>query len=1149
MVYANYAALAAVEVEGVDYLRTVSTVPGATYSSIAIHGGGIEAGSGEMAQYVAGTTMSYYEFDGIKSTGNSALHITSTLFDEPLGLALVAAAPRCLSFHGFTGTVGVPETAVGGGDAVRARMVAAALETAGFTVITAPSEIDGADPDNICNRSGSGGGVQLEMSLALRQSFFPGGSTSKATRDSGVREPAFYAYAAAVLSALGDFPDGPTPLLAEMLIDGVWTDVTSDIRGNSETIQISRGRRDIQGRIPPTTADFMLNNGGEDPADRGKYTDDNPLSPYFGLLPIYTQFRCSMPTSADGYFYTPGFDAANYFITADKAQLDITGDIDIMAEINPSSFFVPVERDGLSDRDRALIVTKTGNITGQFSWAVSLSTQGQIGFTWAPTGISGAGTISESSSISMTDRIAVRVTMDVNNGLGGHTISTYTAPSIDGTWTLLSSLVNTTSGGTSIFSGSGNVEVGAGWGGDNLFTDWHTWAGKVYAVRVYSGIFGSGGTLVADADFRSQGPGVEVFADGVGNTWTKIGDGGVITSDSVRYWGEIESFPQEWDETGKDMWCRIHAADLIQRLQTSQTPLNSPLYDNRTALDTKGYWPFEDGSTSTWAAAASSGTKPAQVKFVRFKAADDLPGSDGAIQFVNGGAFIRGEPRITSITGTASMFWCFKMGTVPGVTVQIISGQVTGSSTVKWWRVETDGTSFTIRAFAPDGTSLLSTATFIGGVDLTQWLSMRLELTTSGGNIAWALAWLQVGVGNNFLGNSGTIAGSVGRFVGFTVNGSSNNTDMYLAHVAIDTKLTDFVNTAFRDAFNAYDGEKFGTRFKRLCDQEGIIPELDGWYYDTEPCGPQKIDTVLNNLYDGSAVDGGFLVGSRRRGNALTYVTRRRTQVSPYAVSLQHDTGSELARPPKPVRDTVGVANTVTVSRPGGSSAVRQITDGRLGTDAIGIVPGGGSFNVSTDAQTEALAGWLAAVGTDPNARFPEITVALHRTQTLMGSAQAQRILVADVGRWVELTNMPAGQKPGPVEQVVQGYSEVHGNRTWTITFNGTPYAPWRGYLANFLIARAVATSTTCGAANSSATSLTFTTAAGSARWVTAADLPSGVFTAFDIVIAGEVMSLTNVTGTTNVQTATVIRSVNGVVKDIPAGSVVQLNRVAQVSR
>jgi len=945
------------------------------------------------------------------------------------------------------------------------------------------------------------------------------------------------------------FPIDANPVLAHMLIDGVMTDVTDDIRGSNESINITRGRRDIMGRMPPTTCDFMLNNGGELAADRGKYTDDNPLSPYFEKLPLYTQFRLVIPAAADGYFYAPGYDRPNYFVSADKAQLDITGDIDIMAEIDPASWFVPVRDMENSNRDRTIIMSKSGDTSTQFSWAFSISTYGQLCFTFSPTGNAGAGLTSNSASVPVaTGRLAVRVTFDVNNGLGGYTSSFYTAPTIDGTWTLLSQTVNTTFGAAPIFSGTGNLEIGSGWGGTGLFTGWHTWSGKIYATRIYNGFFGSGGTLVAEANFRALGVGTEVFADGLGNTFTQLGTGSYVTSDAVRFWGELESLPQEWDSTGKDMYVRVHAADLIQRLQTSQTPLASPIYQNRIALNPKGYWTFQDGAGSTWASAASPNTKAASVKFVTFKADDDLPGSDGAAQFQNGGAFIRGEPRITSITGTASMLWFFKMGTLPVTTVQVISGQVTGSSTVKWWRLETDGSSFTIRAFAPDGTSLLTSSYLTGGVDMRNWISMRIELTTSGANIAWALAWVEVGA-SNFLGGSGTIAGSVGRFVGFTVNGSSNNTDMFIAHVVLDTATTSFVNDDFYNAANAYIGELFGDRYRRLCEQEGIVPELDGWYYETAPVGRQRVDTVLNNLYDGAAVDGGILVGSRRRGNALTYITRSRIGIAPKVTTLQHDTGSQLAATPKPTRDSNGVMNDITVSRPGGGSSRQVITSGRYGTDSIGTVLGGGEFNVATDEQTATIAGELASLGTDPGARFPNIMVMLQRQETLFASTIAQQLLTADVGRWLEITNMPAGQKPGPVEQLIQGYQETLSNKDFTLNFNGTSYTFWRNYLSNFSIARAQATATTCGAANSTATSLTFTTAAGSARWATAADLLGGVFVSFAIMIAGEMMTLTNVTGTTNVQTATVVRSVNAVIKNIPAGSPVTIYRITTAGR
>lgn len=200
--YANYAALAAAETEGVDYSRTAVSPTGATWSAIAIHGGGIETGSGEMAREVsgAGTRMRYYEFQGLKTSNNTDLHITSTNFDEPNALALVAASRRCLSFHGFTGDDSVPQTAIGGLDTALVTSLTATLQRAGFTVITTPSEIGGTDPLNICNKTSTSAGVQLEMSRALRDSFFPGANT-RAVRDSGARTTTFYRYASAIRAA------------------------------------------------------------------------------------------------------------------------------------------------------------------------------------------------------------------------------------------------------------------------------------------------------------------------------------------------------------------------------------------------------------------------------------------------------------------------------------------------------------------------------------------------------------------------------------------------------------------------------------------------------------------------------------------------------------------------------------------------------------------------------------------------------------------------------------------------------------------------------------------------------------------------------------------------------------------------------------
>jgi phage replication-related protein YjqB (UPF0714/DUF867 family) len=97
--YKNFAALAKSETEGRDYLFGLRNLPGAIIV-IAVHGGGIEAGTSEIADAIAADDLSFYTFQGIKSRRNRDLHITSHRFDEPQCTALVSGAPRVISIHG-----------------------------------------------------------------------------------------------------------------------------------------------------------------------------------------------------------------------------------------------------------------------------------------------------------------------------------------------------------------------------------------------------------------------------------------------------------------------------------------------------------------------------------------------------------------------------------------------------------------------------------------------------------------------------------------------------------------------------------------------------------------------------------------------------------------------------------------------------------------------------------------------------------------------------------------------------------------------------------------------------------------------------------------------------------------------------------------
>ncbi|PPS89493.1 poly-gamma-glutamate hydrolase family protein [Streptomyces sp. MH60] len=196
--YPDYAALAAARQIGVDYRLLVRTPPGSRLAHIAIHGGGIEPGTLEIADYLAGSASRFYAFDGMLTSGNSDLYITSTNYDEPQVLDLVAASDYVISWHGTAGDEQV--TYVGGLDTEIASRLQDELARAGFAVEAGDTELNSSDPANVVNKGSRAKGVQLELTAALREAFFE--DFSRDGRDSGPRTALFYAYVTAVQTAL-----------------------------------------------------------------------------------------------------------------------------------------------------------------------------------------------------------------------------------------------------------------------------------------------------------------------------------------------------------------------------------------------------------------------------------------------------------------------------------------------------------------------------------------------------------------------------------------------------------------------------------------------------------------------------------------------------------------------------------------------------------------------------------------------------------------------------------------------------------------------------------------------------------------------------------------------------------------------------------
>jgi phage replication-related protein YjqB (UPF0714/DUF867 family) len=170
-VYRNFAELSETETEGLDFCVSAVKREGSNVVIVAPHGGAIEPGTSEVAKEVAGNDLSLAIFEGIRPKGNKRLHITSTNFDEPRCVELAQNSDVVVAIHG-EGSAGVSVFLGGKDDELGARL-RTALERSGYAVKTHGNpSLQGLHDANICNRGRSGAGVQLELSLGLRKSFF-----------------------------------------------------------------------------------------------------------------------------------------------------------------------------------------------------------------------------------------------------------------------------------------------------------------------------------------------------------------------------------------------------------------------------------------------------------------------------------------------------------------------------------------------------------------------------------------------------------------------------------------------------------------------------------------------------------------------------------------------------------------------------------------------------------------------------------------------------------------------------------------------------------------------------------------------------------------------------------------------------------------
>lgn len=812
----------------------------------------------------------------------------------------------------------------------------------------------------------------------------------------------------------------------EIYVSGSWVDITEDVREDNG-VTIVRGRRDEGRGVDRGRCSFKLNNR------HGKYSEANPYSPYYGKLTRNTQYRAWVLDDTP-HLWINGDDARAFVPSSE--DLAISGDIDIRVDL--ALDLLPMLGGNYSPTSMEVIGRYDVSMEPGRMWRVSIQSEGKVDFFWSPDGSADyEWTLSEEPIPYFSgQRFALRVTLDADNGAGGHTVRFYVADTMDtDEWTLIGTRVRD---GVTQINTTGDVDLDLG---DIQSTLLAPSLGRIYKAEVRSGIHGS---IVADADFTAMEQGTTSFIDSAGNEWS-LNAPAEIQSYYRRFRGEISSWPQNWDQSGQDCWISVEASGPLRRMEQGRRPNQSPLRQRIPSGDPIAYWPMEDGTNTTRAVSPLEGVEPLTMVGVSFAAESSLPGSS-PLPVVGTSAYMRGRVPTASVDGW-HVELVFKLAQLPATEHVIQSVWLTGSR-VREIRVSAGGGAIRIAGYDHEGagvfnsftTSANALASFVGA-----WNRLQIFTYVSGGTTYPVIRWFDIG-GTLAWSFPGDFTGTPGRVFSVSVDWSDNLSGLAIGHLAVfpqgGTSMSLPAVTIYDNADKAFEGETAQTRIRRVAQEQQILVPALGDFDESTRMGPQPITTSLAVLRDAEASDGGVLVECRDR-LALNMITRQMLHARPVSLILDAGNG-ELGAPLQPVRDDMGIRNEIVVTRrDGGSSSPATLEDGPTGVSTIGLYDEEVTLSLYEDEQTDDLAGWILHRRSVADARIPVVSLNLRNSamrthiRAILDRLDQQSLIVIQDSLY----------SPNDIRLIVEGYTERLSAEVWTIELNCSPATPWDAWV------------------------------------------------------------------------------------------------------
>jgi hypothetical protein len=651
--------------------------------------------------------------------------------------------------------------------------------------------------------------------------------------------------------------------------------------------------------------------------------------------------------------------------------------------------------------------------------------------------------------------------------------------------------------------------------------------------------------LISGAEFTQL-----TFADAQGNVWTPEGTA-EICDRNYRCHMEAAGWTPVRETADKSVWMNVALAGLLRRIQQGTKPLQSTF---RRALPSAaglyGYWPCEDGNDMT-----GSGGTPGTPSQIASALPGGLPGSfQGTPDFASCSSFLCSYPVIqlnnsrlhfslgAHATDSANiMRFLLSVPSGGDASDGAILAQLYTSGTVR--RADLiyhTGGALELIGYDSGGNQLLDSGSFAFGINgVPIWISV--ELQQSGSNVQASIVSLAPGAASGNTTTPVTTAGTIGQGTTMALGASTTFSQTGAGQLTYQGTWQSLYD--FAAQLDAYQGEAAAQRFVRLCGEQGIACRVAGSPDDTVAMGAQTPLSFMQLLQEAADADRGQIF-EPRQVLALGYRTRAsmQNQAAGWAFDYSGDdlTGTAIAA----TADDQYTVNDATVTRAytstggTGSSSEVDVTSGPLSVldppDGVGDYLNAYTLNLSTDPQTQDSAGWISWIGTaDPGPRYPKI----HYDLALAGIGTAlYQIPLLDLAGRLTVASTPPDLPPDGITGLIMQMTEALAEFGYTIDWVTVPETGYETMVWDDLVYGRFDTpaSTVHASVSAAATSIQVDTTGD--LWTTA----SGDFPV-DIVISGERLTVTDITGTSSPQTFTVTRSVNGVVKPLPAGADVRL--------